>query len=211
MSRTKKPSMLPHPINTETEDPLLEPEKIHLQRYNPYTKEMEYLIQHKGFEIHRSIWLSRSALVGAEKLIQEFQQYWKEIKSTPVDSGFSVGQNLWLKLRGHAWWPARVVQSKKVGNNRNDYLVTFYGDNTFGFVNDYTVNDFVLEKFENADKHKKSSNLKAVQQAVTLLPEDPNQKHVVNDSISEEDTDTNNSNNTTNNNNTNNNTIEYGD
>lgn len=55
------------PTNPE-EDPLLEVEKIHLQRYNPNINEMEYLTQHQGFEIHQSIWLTRTALTGNEKV-----------------------------------------------------------------------------------------------------------------------------------------------
>jgi len=173
MSRAKKPAVIQTPTVT-ADDPLLEAEKIHLQRYNPQTNEMEYLTQHKGFELHRSIWLSRTALTGSEKLITAFQTYWNDIKSkASTSNAFSVGQNLWVKLRGHAWWPARVVQCTNVGNNQNDYIVTFYGDNTFGFVNDYTPQDFVLESFEDSDKHKKSNNLKAVQQAVNLVPEEP--------------------------------------
>jgi len=153
-------------------------EKIHLQRYNPQTKEIEYLTQHKGFEIHQSIWLTKSALVGAGNVIAQFQKYWKGVcesqnKILPDSTSFSIGQNLWVKLRGHPWWPARVVQCKKLTHNRHDYVVTFYGDNTFGLVNDYSPQDFSLDSFVEPEKHKKSNNAEAVQQAVDLVPEPP--------------------------------------
>lgn len=100
-------------------------------------------------------------------------------------TGLPPGQNIWVKLRGifaicfwcfpgHPWWPARVVQSKKVASKQHDYIVIFYGDNTFGFVNDYTPAQFVVEKFENPDKHKKKHNIDSVNQVLTLVPDNPN-------------------------------------
>jgi len=179
---TDGPASDPSATAAGGEDPLLEVEKIHLQRYNPTIKEMEFLTQHKGFDIHRSIWLTRTALTGNEKFISEFQTYWKAVAASKDNSGFPVGQNVWVKLRGHPWWPARVVQSKTVATKQHDYIVTFYGDNTFGFVNDYTPGQFVVEKFDDPDKHKKSHNLEAIQQVLTLVPDDPEGEHENGDS-----------------------------
>jgi len=90
------------------------------------------------------------------------------------NSPFDVGDKVWVKLKGHQWWPSQVIQHTPTQNDKNDYVVIFYGDNTFGFVNDYTPRQFQMETFEkNVDKYRKKVNESAVEEALSMLPDEP--------------------------------------
>jgi len=167
------------------EDGVLAIDKFHLKRYNTLTKQCEYLVQWNGYDIHRSAWIGKKDIFAADYL-SDFEETWDELlKKKNQDSGnnsgsevsIDMGDKVWVKLKGHQWWPAQVVVREKVmkgEEEKNEYTVVFYGDNTFAFVNDYTPGQFLLEKFDgNVAKFRRKANEKAVQQALAMLPDEP--------------------------------------
>jgi len=159
------------------EDGVLAVDKFLLKRYNTATNQCEYLVQWNGYDIHRSAWIVKKDIFAADYL-SEFEQEWADMirdrKNKPENPEIDVGDKVWVKLKGHQWWPAQVVVRTKHGDDKNDYTVVFYGDNTFAFVNDYTTSQFNIEKFEgNVSKFRRKANEKAVKEALSMLAEEP--------------------------------------
>jgi len=156
------------------EDGVLAIDKFLLKRYNTLTKQSEYLVQWNGYDIHRSAWIVKKDIFAADYL-NEFEQDWLEIIKKRTENGeLDVGDRVWVKLKGHQWWPAQVVVRTKPAEDKNDYTVVFYGDNTFAFVNDYTTGQFMIEKFEgNITKFRRKANEKAVKEALSMLQDEP--------------------------------------
>lgn len=167
------------------EDGVLAIEKFLLKRYNTNTKQCEYLVHWNGFDIHRSSWLAKHDIFAAEYL-NEFEEEWanrlKERKENPpvvtdpkAPMQYAVGDKVWVKLKGYQWWPAQIVVRSEIDQNKTDYTVVFYGDNTFAFVNDYDTKDFSIEPFEpsSVEKYVRKQNEKAIKEALAMLPTAP--------------------------------------
>jgi len=167
---------------TGNEQIILGVDKFLIKRYNSTKKQIEYLVKWVGYDIHRCTWVARKDIF-ADTYIQLFEKQWEEQQRLKIAESkqynqtptYSIGDKLWVKLKGHSWWPAQIIQHEKPSHHMNDYTVIFYGDNTFAFVNDYTPKQFLIEPFieENMGKYKKKTNELAVKEAVSMLCEEP--------------------------------------
>jgi len=184
----KKKKSSPKKQKTETlpEDGVLAIDKFLLKRYNTLTKQCEYLVQWNGYDIHRSTWLPKGDIFAADYLT-EFEEDWTNRQKnrssertipppgSTVPIQYEVGDQVWVKLKGHQWWPAQIVIHSEIDNQKNDYTVIFYSDNTFSFINDYETKDFSIEPFDsvNASKYMKKQNEKAIKEALAMLTVEP--------------------------------------
>jgi len=132
---------------------------------------MEYLVQWEGVALHNSCWIPKDDFLLKATEFHEFEKKWLLLQCYQQD-GIKVGDKVWVKLTGYQWWPGQVVFKTKT-NLGMDYMVVFYLDCSFALVNDYE-GKFKIELFcGNENKYK--TDPKALQEALTMLPEPPSQ------------------------------------
>jgi len=143
-----------------------------LRRYNSKINNVEYLVKWAGYDVTKSTWVSQDNIF-ASTYLEDFENEWKSRPKSNKQLHFEVAEKVWVKLKGHQWWPAQIVTST-VHICGHNYLVIYYLDNTFSYVNDYTPSLFTIERFEgNEQKYYGKRNQAAVEEAKAMLDFEP--------------------------------------